>query len=116
MAKIEPKCPLVDIDELDAYINYVVENGFGWSASSCLVLIVFALAAIWGNYPEDERRLVVSNRVSDGYTVAVPEHRLKESWTYFSMAQRRMSAASSDESLLGCLCYCLFGCVARLTT
>lgn len=109
LSKIEPKCPLVDLDQLETYIQNVVENGFGWSVSSCLVLLVFSLAAIWGNYPDDERRLVVSNSTRDPYTCAPPEHRLKESSIYFAMAQRRISAASMDESLLGVLCYSLMG-------
>lgn len=116
MAKIEPKCPLIDIEQLNTYIFNIAEDGFGWSASSCIVLLVLAMAAIWGHYPQDERRLVVTNSASarEPYTLAIPEHRIKESSIYFAMAQRRMSAASLDDSLLGVLCYCLFGCVLLL--
>ena len=111
LAKIEPKCPIVDVEELNAYIFNIAEDGFGWSASSCMVLLVFAMAAIWGHYPNDERRLVVTGAANarEPYTLAIPEHRIKESSIYFAMAQRRMSAASLDDSLHGVLCYCLFG-------
>lgn len=114
MAKIQPKNPIIDADQLETYISDALENGFDWSASSCLVLLVFALAAIWGNYPDDERRLVETHEQSDPYsdryiTMAVPEHRLRESLTYFNMAQKRMSAAHLDASLLGVVCFCFFG-------
>ncbi|KAG9250354.1 uncharacterized protein F5Z01DRAFT_629750 [Emericellopsis atlantica] len=108
-SQVEPKCPLVDVEDLDAYIAEVIEHGFAWTSSSCLVLIVFALAAIWGHYPDDERRLVVSNSAAERYTAAVPEHRIRESSIYLGMAQRRLSAASQDESLVGALCYLLYG-------
>ena len=115
LAKIEPKCPIVDVEELNAYIFNIAEDGFGWSASSCMVLLVFAMAAIWGQYPNDERRLVVTGGANtrDPYTLAIPEHRIKESSIYFAMAQRRMSAASLDDSLHGVLCYYLFGYNSR---
>lgn len=114
MTKIQPKNPIIDADQLETYISDALENGFDWSASSCLVLLVFALAAIWGNYPDDERRLVEPHEQSDPYsdryiTMAVPEHRLRESLTYFTMAQKRMSAAHLDASLLGVVCFCFFG-------
>lgn len=111
MAQIEPKCPLIDVEQLNAYISNIAEDGFGWSASSCMVLLVLAMAAIWGQYPNDERRLVVSSSSSarEPYTLAIPEHRIKESSIYFAMAQRRLSAASLDDSLLGVLCHYLFG-------
>ena len=114
MTQIEPKCPLMDVDQLTAYITQIAEDGFGWSASSCMVLLVLAMAAIWGQYPNDERRLVVANNnnsasAREAYTLAVPEHRIKEASIYFAMAERRMSAASLDDSLLGVLCFYLFG-------
>lgn len=113
MSKIQIKNPIVDADQLDAHIAYVLDNGFGWSTTSCLVLLVFALAAIWGNYPDDERRAVED---SDPYsrqrfTLAVPDHRMRESLMYITMAQKRMSMAYLDDSLLGVVCFCLFGYV-----
>ncbi|KEF60106.1 uncharacterized protein A1O9_04956 [Exophiala aquamarina CBS 119918] len=114
MTKIQPKNPIIDADQLETHIADVLENGFGWTASSCLVLLVFALAAIWGTYPDDERRLIESDEQGNPYpeqyiTMAVPEHRLRESLSYFAMAQKRMSAAHLDASLLGVVCFCLFG-------
>lgn len=111
MAKIEPKFPLFDADRLDAQILEIAETGLGWNVSSCMVLLVFANAAIWGNYPEDERRLVRIDDTPEYYTLAVPEHRLREASIYFAMAQGRMAAVSLEDSLLGVLCYCLFGYV-----
>ncbi|PNP47807.1 hypothetical protein THARTR1_10492 [Trichoderma harzianum] len=106
MSKIQAKNPIVDADQLDAYIAYVLENGFGWSTTSCLVLLVFALAAVWGNYPDDERRNIESDEELDLYprqrvTMAVPDHRMRESLMYIAMAQKRMSTAYLDDSLLG---------------
>jgi len=114
MTKIQPKNPIIDADQLEEHIADVLENGFGWTASSCLVLLVFALAAIWGNYPEDERRLTEPDEQGSPYsgryiTMAVPEHRLRESLGYFVMAQKRMFAAHLDASLLGVVCFCLLG-------
>lgn len=116
MSKIQGKNPIVDADQLDAHIAYVLENGFGWSATSCLVLLVFALAAVWGNYPDDERRNIESDEELDLYprqrvTMAVPDHRMRESLMYIAMAQKRMSTAYLDDSLLGVVCFCLFGYV-----
>lgn len=116
MTKIQGKNPIVDADQLDAHIRYVLDNGFGWSATSCLVLLVFALASIWGNYPDDERRTVESDEELDlvprqRVTMAVPDHRMRESLMYITMAQKRMSTAYLDDSLLGVVCFCLFGCV-----
>ena len=117
MTKIQIKNPIVDADQLDAHISYVLDNGFGWSTSSCLVLLVLALAAIWGNYPDDERRPIGSNESGDSdsqqyLTMAVPEHRMKESLMYIDMARKRMSMAYLDDSLLGVVCFCLFGYVS----
>ena len=117
MTKIQIKNPIVDADQLDAHISYVLDNGFGWSTSSCLVLLVLALAAIWGNYPDDERRTIESNESGDSdsrqyVTMAVPEHRMKESLMYIDMARKRMSMAYLDDSLLGVVCFCLFGYVS----
>ena len=117
MTKIQIKNPIVDADQLDAHISYVLDNGFGWSTSSCLVLLVLALAAIWGNYPDDERRSIGSNESGDSdsrqyLTMAVPEHRMKESLMYIDMARKRMSMAYLDDSLLGVVCFCLFGYVS----
>ncbi|KAL4897323.1 putative Zn(II)2Cys6 transcription factor [Aspergillus ambiguus] len=115
MTKIWTKNPIVDPDQLDLCIARVLENGIDWSASSCLVLLVFALAAIWGNYPEDETQEVSYNEpppfspAVTYVTMAVPEHRMKESLTFLSMARKRISAAYLDDTLLGVQCLCLFG-------
>jgi hypothetical protein len=113
MTKIQIKNPIVDADQLDAHIAHVLENGFDWSASSCLVLLVFAMAAVWGNYPEDERRTVSSDPHSpysrQYVTLSVPDNRMKESLAYLSMARKRLSTAYLDDSLLGVVCFCLFG-------
>lgn len=116
MAKIQIKNPIVDADELDSHIACVLENGFDWSTSSCLVLLVLALAAIWGNYPDDDRRTIIHTDGKSSYssqyiTLAVPDHRMKESLMYIEMAQKRMSMAYLDDSLLGVVCFCLFGYV-----
>ncbi|KAL2854427.1 hypothetical protein BJY01DRAFT_231852 [Aspergillus pseudoustus] len=114
ITKIWPKNPIVDEDQLDSYIARVLETGIDWSAASCLLLLVFALAAIWGHYPEDETREVPCTEPTFGapmtyVTLSVPEHRMKESLAYLSMARKRMSAAYLDNSLLGVQCLCLFG-------
>ncbi|KAJ5517300.1 hypothetical protein N7527_008860 [Penicillium freii] len=114
MTKIWTKNPIVDPDQLDFYIARVLENGVDWSASSCLVLLIFALAAIWGNYPDDETREVSYNEPSFSppvtyLTISVPEHRMKESLTFLSMARKRISTAYLDDTLLGVQCLCLFG-------
>lgn len=112
MGKVVPKGPIIDAEQVNKHMEHVLEKRFDWSASSCLVLLAFALAAIWGNYPKSERRLVSTEGGIKQYTVAVPEKRLKESLIYFSMAQSRMSTVFVDEnSLLGPTCFCLFGCV-----
>ncbi|CAI7643794.1 unnamed protein product [Penicillium manginii] len=114
MTKIWTKNPIVDPGQLDFHIARVLENGFEWSASSCLVLLIFALAAIWGNYPDDETREVSYNERSFSppvtyMTMSVPEHRMKESLTFLSMARKRISTAYLDDTLLGVQCLCLFG-------
>jgi hypothetical protein len=117
MTKIWPKNPIVDEEQLDSYIARVLETGIDWSAASCLLLLVFALAAIWGNYPEDETREIPCPEPTFGapvtyVTLSVPEHRMKESLGYLGMARKRISAAYLDNSLLGVQCLCLFGFVA----
>ncbi|KAL4810909.1 glycosyl hydrolase family 3 N terminal domain-containing protein [Aspergillus unguis] len=114
MTKILAKNPIIDAEQLETYIAHVLEVGVDWSASSCLVLLVLALAAIWGTYPEDETREVPCLQPSYGapmtyVTISVPEHRMKESLGYIAMARKRMSAAYLDNSLLGVQCLCLFG-------
>ncbi|KAL4911036.1 hypothetical protein BDW74DRAFT_184573 [Aspergillus multicolor] len=116
MIKILAKNPIIDADQLEAYIAHVLETGIDWSASSCLVLLVLALAAIWGTYPEDETREVPCSEPTFGatrpmtyMTVSVPEHRMKESLGYLAMARKRISAAYLDTTLLGVQCLCLFG-------
>ncbi|KAL3492245.1 hypothetical protein BJX62DRAFT_224726 [Aspergillus germanicus] len=114
MTKIWPKNPIVDEEQLESYIARVLETGIDWSAGSCLLLLVFALAAIWGNYPEDETREIPCSEPTFGapvtyVTLSVPEHRMKESLGYLGMARKRISAAYLDNSLLGVQCLCLFG-------
>ncbi|KAF3385148.1 putative beta-glucosidase H [Penicillium rolfsii] len=114
MTKIWTKNPIVDSDQLDFYIARVLENGIDWSASSCLVLLILALAAIWGNYPDDETRELSSITPSFSppltyLTMSVPEHRMKESLAFLSMARKRISTAYLDDTLLGVQCLCLFG-------
>lgn len=116
VTRIEPYYAIIDIQQLDAAITDVDkrndginDHAFDQSASSCLVLLVLALAAIWGHYPLDERRLVMLDGTKESYTVSVPEERLERSSIYFAMAQNRMSAAMLDQSLLGVTCFCLFG-------
>ncbi|KAL2870934.1 uncharacterized protein BJX67DRAFT_210929 [Aspergillus lucknowensis] len=114
MTKIWPKNPIVDEEQLESYIARLLEVGIDWSAASCLLLLVFALAAIWGNYPEDETREIPCTEPTYGaprtyVTLSVPEHRMKESLGYLCMAQKRLSAAYLDNSLLGVQCLCLFG-------
>lgn len=114
LTRIWTKNPIVDADQLDLYIANVLENGIDWSASSCLLLLVFALAAIWGNYPEAETRTMACNEPSFAprgayVTLSVPECRMKESLAFVSMARKRLSAAYMDESLVGVQCLCLFG-------
>lgn len=109
MEKFNPKCPIVDASQLDAHVAHVIRKGFDSTAASCLVLLVLALASIWGNYPDDERRIVASNGAGETQTMSVPESRAKEARIYFTMAQRRMHTASMDDSLLGVTCFCLFG-------
>ncbi|KAL2827201.1 hypothetical protein BDW59DRAFT_171490 [Aspergillus cavernicola] len=112
--KILAKNPIIDAEQLEAYIARILETGIDWSAPSCLVLLVLALAAIWGTYPEDETREVPLSEPTYGtpmtyVTISVPEHRMKESLGYLSMARKRISAAYLDNSLLGVQCLCLFG-------
>ncbi|KAF7715298.1 Fungal Zn(2)-Cys(6) binuclear cluster domain-containing protein [Penicillium ucsense] len=114
MTKVWTKNPIIDVEQLDYYINRVLEKGFDWSASSCLLLLVFALAAIWGNYPDDETREVPYNEATfvqpiTYVTIAVPEERMKESLAFVSMARQRLYTAFLDDSLLGVQCLCLFG-------
>ncbi|KAL4955337.1 glycosyl hydrolase family 3 N terminal domain-containing protein [Aspergillus filifer] len=114
MTKILAKNPIIDAEQLEEYIARVLETGIDWSAPSCLVLLVLALAAIWGTYPEDETREVQYPEPTFGapmtyMTISVPEHRMKESLGYLAMARKRISAAYLDNSLLGVQCLCLFG-------
>ncbi|VUC35044.1 unnamed protein product [Clonostachys rosea] len=110
LAKFEPLTPFIDNEQFDDLVLEVLRDGLKDSVASCFVLLIFALAAIWGNYPEDERRSTPNTESgSRSHTVAVPEHRLKESSIYFGMAQRRVSYALQDDSLLGVSCYCLMG-------
>ena len=116
LTEFEPKCPIIDIAQLDAYIADVIADGFGSTTASCLVLLVLSLASIWGKYPNSERRSTASKSAGASservHTVSVPEYRAKESWIYFAMAQRRMPIASLDDTLLGVTCFCLFGHVS----
>lgn len=116
ITKIQNKGPFLNADQLEDGIAEVLEHGFTFSASSCLVLLVFSLASIWGTYPDDERRSVTpeggdgDGGCTPSFTMAVPQSRMRDSLIYLSMAQKRMSAAQLDDSLLGVVCFCLFGC------
>lgn len=113
MAKIQIKNPIVDAEQLDANIADIIENGLDWTSTSCLVLLVLALAAIWGNYPDDFRpSLRKSSRKDLDATrvpLDIPDERMKESLSYFAMAQKRLFAAQTDDSLVGVVCFCLCG-------
>lgn len=116
MSKIQTKNPIIDAELLDTHIARVLDNGFQWTASSCMILLVFALASVWGNFPDDERRPLTAEEIGESrersqrtVTMAVPEHRMKESLIFIAMAHKRMSAAYLDDSLLSVMCFVLFG-------
>lgn len=116
MAKIQIKNPIVDAEQLDLHIAHILEHGFGWTSTSCLVLLVLALAAIWGNYPDDFRPQLPrksSRNDLDALRVPldIPDERMNESLAYLSMAQKRLFAAQMDDSLVGVVCFCLCGYV-----
>lgn len=114
MAKIYIKSPIVNPDQLDDCISDVVERGLDSSVSSCLVLLICSLAAIWGNFPEtDVRELsdkdTPASPSMQRRSLAIPDYRMAESLSYMDMARKRMSAAYLDDSLVGVQCFCLFG-------
>ncbi|KAL7785440.1 hypothetical protein V8C43DRAFT_317729 [Trichoderma afarasin] len=89
--KIYIKSPIVDFEQIYDCLARIAENGIDSSASSCLIALICALAAIC--------------RIS----VMVPDQRMAESLAYLDLARKRMSAAYLDDLLLGVQCYCLFG-------
>ena len=109
IAEIDNKSPMISKLQLSCYAAEAIERGFDFSASSCLVLLTLALAAIWGCYPDDERRLLDTEDEQGGYTMRIPENRFNESSTFFKMARSRMPAAMMDQSLVGVVCFILFG-------
>jgi hypothetical protein len=95
---------IIDEDQLDLHILEAKRDGFESSISSCLVLLVLAIGALYGKYPEDERRLVPGSDPMR-YTMEVPESRMSESSRYFTMAQRCLPAVMADNSLVGAFCF-----------
>ncbi|KIW55079.1 hypothetical protein PV05_07391 [Exophiala xenobiotica] len=114
VSNIHTKAPIIDLNQLDKFIFDVAGNGLHASANTCLVLLVCALAKIWGNSTCDD---VYTQVIYDSATaaprlhtsLAVPEDRMKESLSYFAAARDMMSAAYLDDSLTGIQCFCLFG-------
>lgn len=112
--KIYIKSPIVDPEQLNNYLSEIAESGLDSSAVSCLISLICAIAAIWGNFPEPDAREVschgaVLPHSSPRVSLAVPDQRMAESLTYLDMSRKRMSAAYLDGSLLGVQCFCLFG-------
>jgi hypothetical protein len=109
ISRVQPLFPFVDVFHVNEHVSEVLRNGFSDSVSSCFVLMIFSLAAIWGRYPDDERRPKLRSDGEVSQTMALPETRRKESSTYFAMAQSRTSKALLDDSLLGPMCYGMMG-------
>ncbi|KAK8130498.1 glycosyl hydrolase [Apiospora kogelbergensis] len=101
IAEIDNKSPMIGKKQLNWYVNEAIQRGFDSSASSCLVLLTFALASVWGCYPNDERQLLDPEDEQGGCTMCIPDDRFKESSTFFNMARNRMPAAMMDQSLDG---------------
>jgi hypothetical protein len=111
--EIQNKCPLLEPDQVVAYVEAAIENGFDSSPATCAVLLVFALGAIWCTYPDDARRPAMPNGTDQldpsQVTMAIPDDRMKESLTYIAMAQQRLWTALADNTLTGAACYSLLG-------
>ncbi|KAL6822573.1 hypothetical protein J3E69DRAFT_337485 [Trichoderma sp. SZMC 28015] len=112
--KIYIKSPIVDFEQIYDCLARIAENGIDSSASSCLIALICALAAIWGNFPEPDTRELSCQETPSSPSVSrisvmVPDQRMAESLAYLDLARKRMSAAYLDDSLLGVQCYCLFG-------
>ena len=114
MTKIYIKSPIVDADQLHGYFSNIAERGIDRSASSCLVMLVCAIAAIWGCFPDPDtrtlpRRGAPFSSASTYVSLSVPDDRMMESLKYLDMARKMMGSAYLDDSLLGVQCYCLSG-------
>jgi hypothetical protein len=124
LTRMHDKTPLLEREEVRARFNAVIAKGeYEHSADACLILSIMALAAVWGHYPDDARRLRSSiatpasidesstpSTMQAEYTMSVPEHQFKESSIYLSMAHQRMAAAYTEDSPVGVLCFQFLGC------
>jgi hypothetical protein len=110
--KIYIKTPIIDSAQLQENLDSISRHGIDSSASSCLIAVVCALAAIWGNFPEDDVREATFDDDGDISTeprmsLSVPDHRIAESLLYLELARKRMSAAHLDNTLVSVQCFAL---------
>ncbi|KAB8223914.1 hypothetical protein BDV33DRAFT_199960 [Aspergillus novoparasiticus] len=97
------KNPILDSKSIKQYAYRVAENGLGWDASSCLVLLACALGAIAAPFdprtgPLDQHRSTPAPVIESDKVVAK---------NYYQLACRRLGLL--DRSLLASQCYLLSG-------
>jgi hypothetical protein len=112
--KIYIKHPFVDLAQLRECLSVVADQGIDSSASFCLIALVCALAAIWGDFPGDDVRERSSPDAMDEsstpeMTLSIPDDRMAESLSYLDLARQRMCAAYLDDSHVSVQCFALFG-------
>ncbi|KIN03086.1 hypothetical protein OIDMADRAFT_160650 [Oidiodendron maius Zn] len=106
LVNVHIKNPILDVGDLKRKARFIVENGFGWDAASCLVLIVCALASISSTFtPEPVTPALVNGE--DGKTSISDAHDYSTAESYYIAAQKRISVLGN--SIPTTQCYFLSG-------
>ncbi|KAH6689492.1 hypothetical protein F5X68DRAFT_260171 [Plectosphaerella plurivora] len=104
LSNVHIKCPILDPQGLRAHAASLVENGPGWDARTCQVLLACALGAIaspWTPRDSDE----INKNDSTG-----PHHeRSATSQQYFTAGQKRLGLVCTQSSLTAAQCLFMAG-------
>ncbi|KAH7018890.1 hypothetical protein EDB80DRAFT_699471 [Ilyonectria destructans] len=96
---IHAKQPLIDTRLLYSHIALVQEEGLGWDAATCLLLIACALGGICTPYD--------NSRLEDYSKPSIDAEQYLRSREYFDAARKRLGLVMGHASITGAQCFFL---------
>lgn len=109
LQNVHTKNPILDVEELVRQARIIANDGLGWNAWSCLILLAAALGTIAKPFEAAMISTPVEPRTSAPFTADVPATRenLQQAESYFILACRRLGTLK--HSIIGVQCYFFAG-------
>ncbi|KAH7140077.1 hypothetical protein B0J13DRAFT_527730, partial [Dactylonectria estremocensis] len=110
--KFLTRYPIINRPRLARCIRDVAENGGDWTAESCLVFLVCAIASLCDCLASDGTTPTVQSVIGSPFSAATPDATVsrQSASQYWTMAKRRLGwALDAHVGLLAAQCLCLAG-------